>query len=898
MDQCNDPDSDNDGLTDLEEQIAGTDPTDPDMDNDGVLDSIELEYGWQVNDILHPSAPAADQPFTLTAVTVESNVPFINTPSQPGVLVSTGEIQIGSMGTMSLTVVGAVTITLSTGNMAGRGNLRFYLDDRHFDLPMQGRFNIAADQALLTGTLVSTTTLPLFTGSISNTNPMDLRASGALTVGLRTGDIALRGLMDCSLLRVAGSFRISPAAKALALGTITDTITFAARIPEPIDKDLTFGEAYALFNLRTGAFAGLARLQIPTPESLGIEVNLPGAEFLVDFSTWHSKFEVESSFEIEMGAVTLSIDGPVGATFELAIQSGYLGIQSSIAYASMEIEGELEIDLFTDIEPNAWFTPTYALPDTPGFKGNLRILTSVPLPLPPAGGGAASLSVTGETVYRLWPPVGYGFNGDTSFSIGAGPLSFEITLAGISGAIDFSNHCLYYGGQTGLSLGNLIPGLGKSDLGNIGVGGQVTIAFKYDWDPDPADYAGYPGLRAGGYPSDSAGILVGRGTYRFLGFQVDAMILADLTPDAQGGVYISGTMGIPIADAQFVSLAGKITFGGDIYLEGLADLTIASFEIASAHVVLTNTALTLSGAVAIPAVGSASIAGVIRADATFAFTGTATLNPAGFTLAEAKVRFNQTGLYVNGKLHVPGGLAEAEMIGSVTPSGFHFEGTATLAIPYFAMANAAVILDSHTGLYATGAINVLQAGQVVMTGRFELDTDFLLTGSGSLSPLGMTIASGAFTLTRQAGVVAFSGTGAIGVGSYTLASARFAITSQGDISGSASLSFAGVQAGATFSAAASDRTITLTAFVSVNKTVNGYGVVGGASFSFSGSLNSVSISATFTGGVSLAGHSKSVSLSIDSSGNITVMGFPYPCGFSLSWEPVQFCTANITLDIL
>ncbi|MFO7778121.1 MAG: hypothetical protein R6V28_07210, partial [Nitriliruptoraceae bacterium] len=41
---CGDPDTDGDGLTDLEEELTGTDPTDPDSDGDGLPDGIDTSW--------------------------------------------------------------------------------------------------------------------------------------------------------------------------------------------------------------------------------------------------------------------------------------------------------------------------------------------------------------------------------------------------------------------------------------------------------------------------------------------------------------------------------------------------------------------------------------------------------------------------------------------------------------------------------------------------------------------------------------------------------------------------------------------------------------------------------------------------------------------------------------
>ena len=552
--------------------------------------------------------------------------------------------------------------------------------------------------------------------------------------------------------------------------------------------------------------------------------------------------------------------------------------------------------------------PTHTIGPIATFKGNFRVNAEVPIPLPPAGGGLSTLNVSGESVWRLPfidPDIpndelpSYGMNGSASFSVGEGPLSIEIDIGGISGAVVFNEERVYLGGTYGLSLGKLVPGLDETDLGNIGIGGNAAATFVYDWNPHDHRnlYIGYPGLRES-YPEGHPGILVGVGMYNYLGLQIDAKFLVDFDTSSTlaskmsvqdattGGIYITGTLGIPIADMELVSVYGGIDWNGNIYLSGRAGLNIAGYSLAEAEAILTNSSLTISGTVDLVDIGSAHVYGTVLANGTFTLTGSAELSPLDYELASATVLFNNSGLYVNAILHVPGDLANATINGSITADGhYHLEGTATLNIPGFVMSSAQIILDDQTGLYAAGSVSVPGAGSISMTGYFETNGDFEVTGTGTLAPQGIQIANASFTLKKEATLISFSGNGSVGLGSYTLASAEFSIDTAGNVSGSGTLTWAAFTISASF--AITSTTFFLSASAALNLTVNGYGVSGSVSFSGSGSPSSFSLSAHFSGAVVFGGlELASASLSVDSGGNISIAGFPYWCPTLSDWDKI------------
>ncbi|MBN1247039.1 MAG: hypothetical protein JXC32_05235, partial [Anaerolineae bacterium] len=910
-------DSDDDGLADSEEVVAGqdgfvTNPLDPDGDGDGVIDGLEAQYGWNPTDTVTPSAPAAGQTFEMAQVHMAAETAWVNSPTQPGVLVTHGLIYLGDANNFSVDLNGTLTVTLATGEMVGAGEIRVSLRGRTISFAAQGPIEFYEPTGIVSFTVdqqVDLLLVPPVSADIHNT----------VWIDLDNGSLTTDGVVQAELIRTEGEFVIWPSQGIVSLGTQAVPVSFTLTLPDPLNKDVTFGTAYASLNLSdTLAFAGAAALTLPDLPG-GATLSLPGAAFLVDFDAWHFVFDVDSSFELELGSVTVGVEGPAGAHFELAIESGYLSVDGGFDLPPLELEGTLEIDLYSNIEPNVWYTPTHTTSQIGGFKGHYRVETTVPIPLPPPPlpPGPAALNLTGETVMRLpfldpdldpLEPPSYGANGTCELEVGVGVASLGFELGGTSAAIDFTNKKIYFASESGIALGDLVEGL-PAGLGNIGLGPKAQAEFIFDWDADPAEYVAYTSAISDVYTMPvSSTILVGSGRYNYYGFQADVMFLVDFdlveayAGDHVGGLYMGGSLNLPIDVGTPVSVTGGISWEGDLLLSGVSNIEIAGHHLAGATVTLTNDALALSGMVDMPGVGSAAVAGTIAADGTYAFTGTAALTPGGFNLAGATVLFNNNGLWVDGQLTLPEGMATVAISGTVTPLHYHFEGVGDLALGGFQLAAAQVVVDSSTGLIASGAVTVPNAGSVSLYGAIHPSGAFTLTGSGTLSPYDVDILNASFALARPAGgPVTFTGTGAVLAGGQTLASASLTIRSDGYISGTGTLTWSAVSATAWFaldpSGSGGTGSFDLGALVSVGKTVNGYGVEGAVSFSASGSALGIAIGATFSGSVTAAGYALAdLSVGVSSNGAIQISGLPYPCP-SLT-DPLRICHSSITLDIL
>ncbi len=908
-------DSDADGLDDWEEVNPGDDgyvtlPLDPDGDGDGVNDGIEAQYNWNPTDLDHPSAPTAGQPFQMAEVHVAADTAWTNTPSQPGTLVTTGLIHLGDANAFSVDLNGTLTVTLSTGEVAASGQIQVTLRDRTVSFAAQDEIDFDEPTGVISFAVDQTVDLWVMP-------PVSAAIDNVVWIDLDNGSVTTEGVLQANdLLRTEGRFVLWPSQGVVSLGTPVAPITFSLTLPEPIGTDVTFGSAYASLNLSdTLAFAGDAALTIPDLPG-GATISLPSAAFLVDFDTWHFLFDVDSDFQLELGSVTVGVEGPGGAHFELALESGYLSLDGEFEVPPLELEGTLEIDLFSEIAPDVWYTPTHTTSQIAGFKGHYRVEATVPIPLPPPPlpPGPAALNITGESVMRLpfldpdldpFEPPSYGSNGTCELEVGIGVASLGFEIGGTSAAIDFTNKKIYFASESGIALGDLVEGL-PAGLGNIGLGPKAQAEFIFDWDADPAEYVPYTSVISNVYTMPlSSTILVGSGRYNYYGFQADVMFLVDfdleeVSPgDHVGGLYMGGSLSLPIDVGTPVSVTGGISWDGDLLLTGISNIEIAGHQLAGATVTLTNDALTLHGMLDIPGAGSATVDGNVTADGTYAFTGTAALTPGGFDLAGATVIFNNAGLWIDGQLDLPNDIATVAITGTVTPLAYHFEGTADLNLDGFALASARVVLDSSTGLYAAGAVTVPNAGSVSLSGAIAPSGAFTLTGTGAMAPYDVRILNASFTLWRPSGgPTTFAGTGAVSAGGHTLASADLTIRSDGYISGSGTLSWSGVSTNAWFVVdPAGGGSFGLDASVSVNATVSGYGVSGSVAFGTSGAATEIIISATFSGSVTAAGYSlASLSLGVSSNGVISVPSFPYPS--PTLTNPLKVCHSSITLDIL
>jgi fibronectin-binding autotransporter adhesin len=273
----------------------------------------------------------------------------------------------------------------------------------------------------------------------------------------------------------------------------------------------------------------------------------------------------------------------------------------------------------------------------------------------------------------------------------------------------------------------------------------------------------------------------------------------------------------------------------------------------------------------------------VQSDGTFSFSGTASLNPGGWgQMASASVTWTNTSLAISGSINTPVGAAS--IWGSLTPTSYHLTGSGSLGLGGFTLASASVTLDSASGLYASGSVNVPGAGSVALAGYVQLNGYFGLSGSGSLAPGGFQLASASFSLTKNASGTTFAASGALHLGNATVASASVSISSDGSFSGSGMVSLGGVTVSASVSIS-SGGAVSLSGSISIDATYSGYGIVGTLSVSAS-SNGQVSASMDFSakvGGQTVFSGSASVNSSGKATFKACVCGYSWCCVSVTIW---------------
>jgi hypothetical protein len=156
---------------------------------------------------------------------------------------------------------------------------------------------------------------------------------------------------------------------------------------------------------------------------------------------------------------------------------------------------------------------------------------------------------------------------------------------------------------------------------------------------------------------------------------------------------------------QSVAFSGDISVDGQFVLDGTATLNFAGFQMADAQVTWTNSGLTAVGVVDIPGVGVVQIAGDIQTNGSFELTGAANFAPLGISLSSATATLSNAGVSVAGSLKIPG-LSSVQVSGSVQSNGdFDLSGAGNLSIKGFDLAGATVRVRP-TGVDIDGRLNI------------------------------------------------------------------------------------------------------------------------------------------------------------------------------------------------
>ncbi|MGO9921910.1 MAG: hypothetical protein ACLQIB_45350 [Isosphaeraceae bacterium] len=305
------------------------------------------------------------------------------------------------------------------------------------------------------------------------------------------------------------------------------------------------------------------------------------------------------------------------------------------------------------------------------------------------------------------------------------------------------------------------------------------------------------------------------------------------------GVSISGQVDLPAVGS--CSVQGWVDNLGDFFLTGSDDLYPGGFTLAldpstSATVTVSNSGAWITGDVYLPYMGSCSVAGFETADGSFELDGTGELSPVGFDLASASVAIYSTGASISGTVSLPN-VGSCFVSGFETADGsFELDGTGELSPVGFDLASASVAIYS-TGASISGTVSLPKVGSCFVSGFETSDGSFTLQGYTTLNPAGFTIASTSVTVSNSGVWVDgyLSGPGGL------WAEVTGSIYTDGgfDLKGDASASLGGDLAGGTAS---------FDLYPDVNGTV--YLVIGinaGFTTGFSTSFGDVSLSGSLSG---------------------------------------------------
>ncbi|MCC6621498.1 MAG: hypothetical protein IT385_09615 [Deltaproteobacteria bacterium] len=193
------------------------------------------------------------------------------------------------------------------------------------------------------------------------------------------------------------------------------------------------------------------------------------------------------------------------------------------------------------------------------------------------------------------------------------------------------------------------------------------------------------------------------------------------------GGYLHVDLDLPLvagqADGELFA-DGSFTFAGtgSLKIPGFTSLATATIEISSASGIRVASRLGVAGA-------QMQFSGRIGPDG-FAFTGDNDLNLVGFGV-KGNVTFvgssSGASFTFSGSLWL--GTTKVEVAGSVQSNGnFAFTGKASIKLWSYTLANAAVTFD-NSGLSVAGDMNIANLATFRMSGRIESDLDFSLSAA-------------------------------------------------------------------------------------------------------------------------------------------------------------------------
>ncbi len=315
-------------------------------------------------------------------------------------------------------------------------------------------------------------------------------------------------------------------------------------------------------------------------------------------------------------------------------------------------------------------------------------------------------------------------------------------------------------------------------------------------------------------------------------FQLTGTVVAGSTPQFDGylsanatftlnnsGMTVAGTLDVTLtgvaAHVQYTgtvdtnrqfALTGTLMAGSTADFNGFFSAD-AAFSFRNAGATITNGHLTF-------VMGSVTVTGMftatVSANGSYVVTGTAQTNPLldGFLVASASFRIdNANGLTFTGQVDLNRYLPGFPLI---TFSGWvhadhHYQITGqgpTFNILNFVTSSSHFTLSDSGDTFTLNLLNVLNVYTVTLAGTYQSNGQFSLTGTAAISLAGFSVASASFTLTngglslsatvnvfvaqvafhgsvQSNGTFSLSGTANVGLAGFSVASASFTLTNGG-----------------------------------------------------------------------------------------------------------------------
>lgn len=294
-------------------------------------------------------------------------------------------------------------------------------------------------------------------------------------------------------------------------------------------------------------------------------------------------------------------------------------------------------------------------------------------------------------------------------------------------------------------------------------------------EPDPTSLEGYAYFQ-----DDDFAIRLDYAA-RVLGFEMaDASL--ELTDD---GIAFAGSMrplALAVLGADGVSMTGAINSDGDFAFTGTARVNVAGFTFANATATLSNSGLSAGALAAIPALGQAQISGQVQTNGRVDMRGDAQLSPLGFQVVNGTMRATNDSLTVAGRITLPG-MGHADINGAATPRSFNLTGRAALSPAGFPMAAAQVAVDNRRA-HVNGEMD-LRIGRMNVSGDAATNGRFTMTGRGELRPAGFRMANASATVQPAgadvAGRVGLPGIGNVDVRGRVQNNGQFSLTGRADL---------------------------------------------------------------------------------------------------------------------